>query len=712
MDKGNVLEEIIAFPRRGVVYVAGERMALLAPSGFAALRRALDAELGPAAWEALYRAGKEGARAFVSTAIESGVVRPGPQGFRTSLDAFSWAGFGDFRIKRFNWKKPLVVVECRNTIEGAASLSSSGPGRGSRCDYTAGVLASFQEELDERRGKRFCAEVSCVARGERVCRFIIGSHAAVREAGGRIRRSRPSLRTQLQEKVENLMELQSELALSEEKYRSLFEAAEDPVFAVDMNGMVMSANPASLRLGGYAPAEVLGRPMLRFVHPEDRPMVVEAYEKAREGVAQLYEMRFIKADGQERRLQVRNFPIRDGAGRIHGVYGIARDITYNKQMQARLKEYADNLERLVEERAEELRVSEKKYRGLFENALEGIVVADAEDGGILETNSEFQTITGYGARQLEGRRIWDLVPEGDREDNLLVRNAFAAGGAAAVELPLVTRRGKTIRVELKLRRIDLAGRPIVLGVCSDVTEKKELEQRVLQSEKLAMVGRFASVATHELRNPLNTIALQMSVLERKLNDAPQSLRVGLQPHAEVIRNEISRLDHLVRDYLQYSKISDLRIESVKLNDLINYTILLLSDAITKRNISLVVDEAPGIPPLRIDKRRMEQVLVNLLKNALEAVEPGTGVVRIRTLMENGAACVEVTDNGCGIDPDADVYEMFYTTKDEGTGLGLPIVHDLVTRHGGKVEFVSQPGLGTTFRVALPIGRPPRQPTAA
>jgi signal transduction histidine kinase len=247
-------------------------------------------------------------------------------------------------------------------------------------------------------------------------------------------------------------------------------------------------------------------------------------------------------------------------------------------------------------------------------------------------------------------------------------------------------------------------------------ELKEAQARIIQSEKMAVVGTFASGLAHEVRNPLNSINLQLSILERRLGRMPPGETEGLRELTGVIREEINRLDGLVGDFLQFSRTNRVQHVPRDLDVLIDEVVRLLRPEARASQVTLRRQRrGDPMPQLRIDAERMKQVVLNLVQNAIEAMPEG-GVVTIESGLVQGRAQFAVRDSGPGLPADLDVFQLFVSTKPKGTGLGLPIAQQVVLEHGGEIAATNAPGGGAAFVVSLPTaaldGGEPTSPTAA
>ena len=234
---------------------------------------------------------------------------------------------------------------------------------------------------------------------------------------------------------------------------------------------------------------------------------------------------------------------------------------------------------------------------------------------------------------------------------------------------------------------------------------KDAQQRLLQNERMALLGTFASGLAHEVRNPLNSIALQLSLLERRIAGVDAKLMDELEELVGVIREEIRRLDALVGDFLFFSRTSRIQFQTADLDALVDEVTRLLRPEARGAGVTLRRHRlgAP-VPRLKMDAEKMKQVVINLVRNAIEAMPDG-GLVALESGAVDGRALISVRDNGPGLPEGVDVFQLFVTTKPKGTGLGLSIAQQIVLAHGGEIEASSEPGKGATFTIALPLEDP-------
>jgi signal transduction histidine kinase len=278
--------------------------------------------------------------------------------------------------------------------------------------------------------------------------------------------------------------------------------------------------------------------------------------------------------------------------------------------------------------------------------------------------------------------------------------AVRAGACAYLVKPCATQE-LLVTVEQAMRQVRLHG------------EKRELARRAQQAERLAAVGTMTAGVSHEIRNPLNAASLQLSVLERRVSKLPPAVQPGLLEPLTLVKDEIRRLDHILEDFLQFARPREFEARPVELTPVLARVLDLLAVEAERRGVSLERD-LEATPPVAGDEERLRQVVVNLGLNALEAARGG-GRVRVSVRIdppdperpdEPPFVAVLVDDDGDGV-PAASrdrVFEPFFTTKAKGSGLGLSIVHAIVTQHGGTIAVEESDLGGARFVLRLPQAR--------
>jgi PAS domain S-box-containing protein len=380
--------------------------------------------------------------------------------------------------------------------------------------------------------------------------------------------------------------------------------------------------------------------------------------------------------------------------------------------QVRLEQEADTL-------ASALRASEQGLRDLVDAVTALLLVLD-DRGVVLRANKAVLATTGLTGDELEGKPWLEHLPESERPAvRAIVDRLLAEGGTAAHEGRLLRPQPDGPAVERwvtwQWTAVKVGAETRLYASGMDSTEVRELSRRARLSEKLAAVGTLAAGLAHEIRNPLNAASLQLQLLERRIKRVSEDPKL-FEPVA-VVMEEIGRLAHLVEDFLAFARPSELRAKPVDVAVVVRELVALELPATRAAGVVLAV-EAPTEPiPIAADREKLQQVLLNLLRNAVEAVGPG-GHVTLRARAVDDGARIQVVDDGPGI-AEADlprVFEPFFSTKADGTGLGMAICHSVVDLHGGTISIHPAPARGTVVEVTLPrdpprLSTPPLAPRA-
>ena len=228
---------------------------------------------------------------------------------------------------------------------------------------------------------------------------------------------------------------------------------------------------------------------------------------------------------------------------------------------------------------------------------------------------------------------------------------------------------------------------------------QQAQYGMMRAERLAAVGTLASSLAHEVRNPLNSINLQLVLLSRRVAKIGEPMQAELGALLDTARREIARLDGLVEEFLSLSSIDRISLAENQPEDVVREVMGLMTPVARDRNVSVEEEMGPTLPRIPMDREKIKQVLINLVRNAIEAMPEG-GSLKLSTRYRDGHLILEVADTGTGIEPGVDIFDFFVTTKRGGTGLGLPIARRIVEAHGGSMSYESEPGRGTTFTVTL------------
>lgn len=378
--------------------------------------------------------------------------------------------------------------------------------------------------------------------------------------------------------------------------------------------------------------------------------------------------------------------------------------TYREAVVERVR-HLEGLEKAHLERR--LAVTSAQYDEVVEKG-EALITTIDEDGCILLFNAKCEAVTGVPRALATGRHWLDLFAAPSEREAVAARHREALAGRPChpYEGAVQTADGSGRRVRWHFKTLlSTESSPVLCAIGVDVTEEHDLAVRTRRAERLASLGTMAAGLAHEIRNPLNAAHLQLSVARRRL--ARSTGDAGAARAVELAGAEMSRLAGLVEDFLQFARPQPLRLERADLRGFAHDTATLLAPEAAALGVALEVLDGAAVFTA-FDREKMKQVLLNLVRNALEATGSG-GRVRIDVQEHEGSALLTVEDDGHGFSEDAPIFEPFFTTKGGGTGLGLAIVHRIVGDHGGTISASSRSGNTTVFSVVLPIGHADREP---
>ncbi|MBM4120438.1 MAG: PAS domain S-box protein [Nitrospira sp.] len=372
-----------------------------------------------------------------------------------------------------------------------------------------------------------------------------------------------------------------------------------------------------------------------------------------------------------------------------------------EQLAAAFNGMAGNLKQSfdqIEQRSKEIDATKRYLENLLENANDVIYTLDTEQCFTYVNNR----VSGWGYRKedLIGRPYLSLLTKRHRGKRL--KSTLDIGAKQVYEVEVLAKNGTTRTVTVSVSPLYDAQGGIdgVLGIARDITETKKLEQQIRSSEKLASVGKLAAGVAHEINNPLGGILNCLYNFQKgTLSEARR------QQYLVSIEDGLRRVQKIVRQLLDFSQQHAPEFSLTHLNEVVDRVLVLTEHALTEKKIHLDKQFQRDLPPLMVDRHMIEQVLMNLLLNAVHALKAG-GTIMIRTRAQGDTCEVVVEDTGCGIPAHVlpHIFDPFFTTKGtgEGTGLGLSVSLGIVERHGGRILVDSEAGKGSVFTVCLPM----------
>ena len=574
-------------------------------------------------------------------------------------------------------------------------------------------------ELATGQGFYRSQEITSYMRKDGKALPVEATGAVIRDGGGKLIGFSAIFRD-----ISERKRLERELAHSEEKYRALFEHAGDAIVVFDTK-CVIGWNRRAEEMFGYKAAEVVGRPWQAIALPAEPAARREARREAERLAAEaetdgFYQGRetvsYMRKDGRLFPLEASGAQIRDKEGKLIGFSAIFRDITERKRLE---KELAD---------------SEEKYRTIFEHAGDAIVVYDA-NWVIRGWNRRAEEMFGYKAEEVLGRPWQDLMPaaksegkHGARRDaERLAAEVERQGFYRSQELvTYITKGYRPLPVETTGAIVrDSKGKPaLFVAISRDISDRKRLEgereeyarkleakieevertrgeleeaqEQLVASERMAAIGKLASMVSHELRNPLGVIGNSAYYLKMKLGDGGEKVK----SHLDILEKEVAICSKIISELLDFGRPAKPAVGEADINSIVEQT---LSCCQVPSNVELVTELGEGLPKVMADKDQMQQVFHNLLLNAAQAMPQG-GRLTVRTAHRDNLVQAEFADTGIGIPRDnlTRIFQPLFSTKAKGTGLGLAVTESILDRHGGTIEVESEEGKGTTFTVSLPV----------
>ena len=480
----------------------------------------------------------------------------------------------------------------------------------------------------------------------------------------------------------------------EEDYRRLFEHVGCGVFVSTKEGKFLNVNQALLDMLGYKSKEEFFQIDISkdlYLRPEDRRNFQEMIE--RDGRVIDYEVEFKRKDGKPISVLLTGHVRYDQQGNVLGYEGINVDQSQRKQMERELKEAHDFLNKIIQ-------------------SSPNAIMATDPTGKIIIWNPAAEEILGYQAKDvLFKMNIENIYPEGMARKvmkNLRSQEYGGVGKLNSFPMTYVRQDGEIVEGNLSAAIIyDIKGNELAsVGIFVDLKKRLEMERRLrqtqeqlLQSEKLAAMGRLTSQIAHEINNPLYGIMNTLELMKTEIS--PQNKRRKL---LDMSLSETIRLAEMLRKMLSFSKPDQEERKPVDINTVLDEILLLTQKQLQENDIRLSVSLADNLHQVNASTNQLRQVFLNMISNAKDAM-PNGGTLTIKTKEEYDNILIEVSDTGVGMKEEEaiKIFDAFFTTKDsvKGVGLGLSVCYGFIKDHAGDIKVKSEFGAGTTFAIHLP-----------
>lgn len=343
---------------------------------------------------------------------------------------------------------------------------------------------------------------------------------------------------------------------------------------------------------------------------------------------------------------------------------------------------------------EELDQKEKRYRSLFERSIDPIFLADGEFN-MMDANSSLQDLFGYSYEEACSLDLEELFID-KVEFTLFKEKLNRDNHVRDFEVTLKDKNNrKLVSLINCVRIVDSTSQVYYQGIIHDITMRKKVERELIQAEKLSTTGRIARTIAHEVRNPLTNLNLALDQLKEEFTSNENT-----KIYTDILDRNLNRIEELISELLRSSRPKELQLSKTPLSAVLNETVDLIKDRINLNEMKLINTITPDLPSVLVDKELVKIALVNIMVNAIEAMEPGKGVLRIAVDHEGDQVVLTISDNGKGI-PDKEVgklFDPFYSAKQGGMGLGLTSTQNILNSHKIEIEVQSKLGEGTSFYI--------------
>lgn len=510
---------------------------------------------------------------------------------------------------------------------------------------------------------------------------------------------------------------------------SIFETVQNPLLVLDAAFQVQQANPAFYRFFRVTPEETLHHflydlgngqwniPQLRVLLEELLPKnthfhnfeVTHAFPDIGQRTLLLNARRVVHSRPPSARILL---AFDDVTAQRHMEHATRMDkAAVDQQLQMRTEALERTSTALQWETTarRQAQAAQQDLAELFELFLErvqdyAIFMLDV-GGHVVSWNPGATRMMGYQPEEIVGQHFSCFYPRADVQQGKpahVLQVAAAAGEYTEPEGQRVRKNGTPFWAQVTLTALyDAAGQ--LRGftkMTRDVTERKQFEDELRHKDRLAAIGTTVAKLTHEIGNPLNGMSTTLQLLAHHCTQHPTTVKEILLEGIQDLQHETARLESLVQELRNFVRPRPLALQPADLAGVVAAVLSVHTTAYAERNIRIEDAIASDVPLVRADPQKLEQVVLNLCHNAVEAM-PAGGTLTVRVTAVGDSVCLDVQDTGNGIAPELDLFVPFVTTKTGGTGLGLVVVQQIIEGHGGTITYTSAPGQGTTFTVRLP-----------
>ncbi|MCP4683070.1 MAG: PAS domain S-box protein [Desulfobacterales bacterium] len=469
-------------------------------------------------------------------------------------------------------------------------------------------------------------------------------------------------------------------------WETIFNGIPEEIIVIDENHIIQDVNRIFLENYGLEKKDVIGKKCYKLIYQADKPCSLDSQlcplEKAKQERKRVEITHYNKKGIHKGKEMVRiMYPLPAKGEKAEYFVEIAQDITEYRNLIRRVK------------------ASEEKFRAILDTVTDAIISID-ENQKIVVFNNAAERIFGYSSDEILGKDLNLLIPPEYGDHSRFVKRFLKTREPKIIgdtlSLTAMKKNKEEFPIKLGLSYNETKGGITFTAIIRDVSTQKKLENKLLQTERLAAVGQTVAHVAHEIRNPLMIIGGFSHQIRKTLTDEKSIKKLSM------IFDEVRRLENLVANLGDFTKEYRLVKRQVDINSVIRDVLKIVAEIHSSKKYTFDLDLASDLEEINCDPDKLKQVFLNIIANGMEAMHDG-GRIRVSTEQWHSGVELRISDNGIGINEDDlfHIFEPFYTTRESGSGLGLSISYKIVEAHKGEIFAISLPGEGTTFVIRIP-----------
>ena len=621
-------------------------------------------------------------------------------------------------------------VKMSINIDGAYEAESFFPGQGENGKWLFITAAPLKDDQGEITGA--FEMIQDITAHKQTAEALLEAQKKLERRVKKRTAELTSINTNLKNEIACRKRVDDDLAQSENKFRTVADFTYDWEYWIDPEGDFVYISPSCKRITGYSTHEFINNSDLlaSMTHPDDRAKLLQHLETemSTTGVSHM-DFRITTKKGEQRWISHFCLPVFDANGSHLGLRASNRDITKRKQLEAALRKEKKNLEIRVRERTkqlskaydslqEEVDARKSAYEALqftrfsIDHANDIIYWVDP-DGKIIDVNETACIKLGCSRDELLSMTVMDIDPSLTLDKFYEDWEKIKHNGTKRIETSHYCKSGEAIPVEIHISHIKFSGKEYNCFFARDITERKDLERLVAIQDKMGSLGRVAAGIGHEIRNPLSTINVYLSTLKRLLEseDFDTTNLTNIKEATAEMDAASHKIETVVKRVMDFSKPGQQQMQLMNVNQCVRNAVDLSMVTLRKSGIALEMKLNETLPQCYMDNQLIEQVMLNLLTNAMEELTESAGERQLEVgTAERGHddgerfIVISVADSGAGVPAELidKIFDPFFTTKHYGSGIGLSICHRIINDHHGSITVSTSKWGGALFEAAFPV----------